>query len=62
MHVLHGILSNGKRVCKSDEGLISAFKVFFLHILLTSSNFTSGGISSDFIWEERKLKKLGISK
>ena len=75
----------------SDEGLMSAFKVFISHavncdsssffllkkyaarqfeqnlclhllafpipMLLTSSNFTSGGISTDFIWEERILKK-----
>ena len=97
LHVLHCILSNDSRVGKSDEGLMSAFKVFILHaghcdsssffplkkhavkqfkqnlcshltlllafpisVLLTSSNFTSGGISSDFIWEERKLKKLWI--
>ena len=26
------ILSNGSRVCKSDEGLLSAFKVFILHV------------------------------
>ena len=31
LHVLHCILSNGNRVCKSDEGLMSAFKVFILH-------------------------------
>ena len=86
LHVLHCILSNDSRVCKSDEGLMPAFKVFILHaghcdsssffplkkhgvkqfkqnlcshltlllafpisVLLTSSNFTSGGISSDFI-------------
>ena len=97
LHLLHCILSNDSRVCKSDEGLMSALKVFILHaghwdsssffpfknmlpdnvnkicvliltlllafpisVLLTSSNFTSGGISSDFIWEERKLKKLWI--
>ena len=91
LHVLHCILSNDSRVGKSDEGLMSAFKVFILHdehcdsssffplkhvarqlykicvciltlllafpisVWLTSSNFTS-----DFIWEERKLKKLWI--
>ena len=95
LHVFHCILSNDSRVCKSAEGLMSAFKVFILHlnivirphffhlknmlpdnlnkicvciltlllvfpisVLLTSSNFCSGGISSDFIGEERKLKKL----
>ena len=31
LHVLHCILSNDSRVCKSDEGLMSAFKVFILH-------------------------------
>ena len=31
LHVLHCILSNDSRVGKSDEGLISAFKVFILH-------------------------------
>ena len=29
--MLHCILSNDSRVCKSDEGLMSAFKVFILH-------------------------------
>ena len=33
---------------------------FHISVLLTSSNFTSGGILSDFIWEERKLKKPWI--
>ena len=89
------MVNNDSRICKSDEGLMSAFKVFILHaehgdsssffplkkhenlnkicvciltlllafpifVLLTSSNFTSGRISSDFIWEEMKLKKLWI--
>ena len=31
LHVLHCILSNGSRVCKSDEGLMSAFKMFIFH-------------------------------
>ena len=31
LHVLHCILSNDSRVCKSDEGLMSAFKIFILH-------------------------------
>ena len=110
LHVLHCILSNDSRVCKSDEGLMSAFKMFILHaghcdsssffplthavkqfkqnlcsyfntfigffsispqllqqqrvicelisVLLTSSNFTSDGMSSDIIREQRELKKL----
>ena len=29
--MLHCILSNDSRVCKSDEGLMPAFKVFILH-------------------------------
>ena len=29
--MLHCVLSSGSRVCKSDEGLMSAFKVFILH-------------------------------
>ena len=33
---------------------------FPISVLLASSNFPSGGISSDFICEERKLKKLWI--
>ena len=87
LHVLHCLLSNDSRAGKSDEGLMSAFKVFIFHILnivilphffhlknmlpdnlnkiysriltlllaflisvlLTSSNFTSSRISSDFI-------------
>ena len=97
LHVLHCISSNDSRVGKSDERLMSVFKVFILHaeivilphffhlknilpdnlnkicvyiltlllafpisVLLTSSSFTSGRISSDFIWEERKLKKLWL--
>ena len=31
LHMLHCILSNDSRVCKSVEGLMSAFKVFTLH-------------------------------
>ena len=31
LHVLNCIWSNGNRICKSDEGLMSAFKVFILH-------------------------------
>ena len=31
LHVLHCILSNDSRVGKSDEGLMSVFKVFILH-------------------------------
>ena len=112
LHVLHYILSNDSRVCKSDEELMSAFKIFILHaehcdsssffvfryaakqfkqnlcshfntfisffsispqllqqqrvicglisLLLTSSNFTTDGIPSDSIWEERKLQKLWV--
>ena len=30
LHVLHCILSNDSRVCKPNEGLMSAFKVFIL--------------------------------
>ena len=86
---------NDSRVCRSNKGLMPAFKVFtymldivilphFFHlkknmlpenlnkicvhilallltfpifVLLTSSNLTSGGISSDFMWEERKFNK-----
>ena len=31
LHVLHCILRNDSRVCKSNEGLMSAFKVFILY-------------------------------
>ena len=31
LHVLHCVLSNDSRVCKSDEGIMSAFKVFILY-------------------------------
>ena len=31
LHVLHCILSNDRRVGKSDEGLMTPFKVFILH-------------------------------
>ena len=86
LHMLHCILSNDSRVCKSVEGLMSALKYLFyildivilphffnvknmlpdnlnkicvriltlllpfpISVLLTLSNFTSGGISPDFI-------------
>ena len=45
------------------QNLCSHFNTFigFPHfVLLTSSNFTSGGILSDFIGEKRKLNKLWI--
>ena len=31
-----------------------------ISVLLTSSNFTTDGVPSDFIWEERELKKLWV--
>ena len=48
---------NLNKICVYILTLLLAFPI---SVLLTSSNFTSGGISSDFIWEERKLKKLWI--
>ena len=40
--------------------ILTLFLAFPISMFLASSSFTSGGISSDFIWEERKLKKLWI--
>ena len=40
--------------------ILLLFLAFSISVLLTSSNFTSSGISSDFIWEGRRLKSLWI--
>ena len=45
---------------KISVHILTFFLAFSISALLTSSNLTSGGISSDFISEERKLKKLWI--
>ena len=45
------------KICVHILTLLLAFPI---SVLLTSSDFTSDGISSDFIWEGRKLKKLWI--
>ena len=39
---------------------ICVLLTFPISVLLASSHFISGGISLDFIWEERKLKNLWI--
>ena len=49
--------SNLNKICVCILTLLLAFPI---SVLLRSSNFTSGQISSDFIWEERELKKLSI--
>ena len=56
-HLKNMLPDNLNKICVRILTLLLAFSI---SVLLTSSNFTSGGISSDFIWEERKLKKLWI--
>ena len=56
-HLKNMLPDNLNKICVHILTLLLAFPI---SVLLTSSNFTSGRISSDFIWEERKLKKLWI--
>ena len=56
-HLKNMLPENLNKICVRILTLLLAFPI---SVLLTSSNFTSGRISSDFIWEERKLKKLWI--
>ena len=56
-HVKYMLPNNSDKICVR---ILALFLAFPISVLLTSSHFTSGGISSDFIWEERKLKKLWI--
>ena len=37
--------------------ILTLLLAFLISVLLTSSNFISVGISSDFMWEERKFSK-----
>ena len=53
-HLKNMVPDNLNKICVRILTLSLAFPI---SVLLTSSNFTSGGISSDFIWEKRKLKK-----
>ena len=54
-HLKNMLPDNLNKICVHILTFLLAFSI---SALLTSSNFTSGGISSDFISEERKLKKL----
>ena len=56
-HLKNMLPDNLNKICVRILTLLLAFSI---SVLLTSSNFILGGISSDFIWEERKLKKLWI--
>ena len=56
-HLKNMLPSNLNKICVQILTLLLGFHI---SVLLTPSNFTSCGISSDFIWEERKLKKLWI--
>ena len=56
-HLKNMLPDNLNKICVHILTLLLAFPI---SVLLTSSNFTSGRISSDFIWEEMKLKKLWI--
>ena len=56
-HLKNMLPDNLNRICVRVLTLLLAFPI---SVLFTLSNFISGGISSDFIWEERKLKKLWI--
>ena len=56
-HLKNMLPDNLNKICICILLLLLAFPI---SVLLASSNFISIGISSDFIWEERKLKKLWI--
>ena len=56
-HLKNMVPDNLNKICVRILTLSLAFPI---SVLLTSCNFTSGGISPDFIWEERKSKKLWI--
>ena len=55
--MLHGILSNGNRVCKSDEGLISAFEVFFFTYCINIIQFHFRWNIIRFYLRRKKIKK-----
>ena len=42
--------------------ILKQLLAFLISVSLTSSDFTSGGISSGFMWEERKFKTLNPSR
>ena len=54
-HLKNMLQNNLNKICVRILILLLAFPI---SVLLTSSNFTSGGILSDFIGEKRKLNKL----
>ena len=54
-HLKYMLPDNLNKICVHISTLLLDFPI---SVYLTSSSFTSGGISSDFICEERKLKKL----
>ena len=58
-HLKNMLPDNLNKICVRILTLLLAFSI---SLLLTSSNFILGGISSDFIWEERKLKKLNPNR
>ena len=58
-HLKNMLPDNLNKICVRILTLLLAFSI---SVLLTSSNFILGGISSDFIWEERKLKKLNPNR
>ena len=52
-HLKDMLPDNLNRICVRILTLLLAF---LISVFLTSSNFTSSGISSEFSWEERKFK------
>ena len=52
-HLKSMLWNNLNRICVRILTLLLAF---LISVFLTSSNFTSSGISSEFSWEERKFK------
>ena len=54
-HLKNMLPDNLSKICVYILTLLLAFPI---SVLLRSSIFTSGRISSDFIWEERKLKNF----
>ena len=54
---LNMLPNNLSKICVRNLTLLLAFPIA---VLLTSSKFTSDGISSDLTWEEWKLKELWV--
>ena len=59
-HFKNMLSNNLNRICVRILTLLLTFPI---SVLSTSSNFTSSGLLSDFVWEKKKLKKkLNLSR